>query len=362
MTISEFLSAFEAVAPSDKAAGWDPVGLQLGNPAEAAVSVAVCHEVTETVVARVEATGIDLLVTYHPLLFHPTNRLVAGRSPAGRAFRLIRARTALAVAHTNFDVAPGGVADALADALDLTDTTVFGPLEGSETVKIVTFVPEGSVDLVAAAMSAAGGGVIGNYSHCSFRIGGTGTFLPGAGAAPVTGTGGELNYEPEVRLEMVAPAVHHDAAVRALVTSHPYEEPAFDVYPVRSNLGLVGRVGVPRRPSTVGELAGLAATRLGRNGLRVTGDHARPIGRVAVVPGTGSGFLTAAASAGADVIVTGDVPHHRCVEAADRGLAVVDPGHLATERPGVARLYAAVAGIVPGAIDWTDLDPGEDTR
>ena len=146
MNVARILDELGQAAPWDKAADWDPVGLQLGDPLREAAKVAVCHEVTEPVVARVEEMRIDLLVTYHPLLFRPTNRLVAGRSPAGRAYRLVRAGTSLAVIHTNFDVAAGGAADALAGSLGLTDVTGFGPVDAAESLKVVTFAPAVAAD------------------------------------------------------------------------------------------------------------------------------------------------------------------------------------------------------------------------
>ncbi len=350
------------MAPWDKAADWDTVGLQLGDPLDEAGTVAVCHEVTESVVARVEDMGLDLLVTYHPLLFRPTVRLVAGSSPAGRAYRLIRAGAALAVVHTNFDVASGGVADALAHSLGLIDATGFGPVDGGESMKVVTFVPAESADLVADAMAAAGGGTIGNYSRCSYRTEGTGAFFAGDGATPVTGAAGTLSREAEVRVEMTVSSLHRDAVIRALVSAHPYEEPAFDIYPTAANLGLAGRVGSPDQPIRLQDLVDRIAGALGDRGLRVGGDPARSVGRVAVVPGSGSSYIRAAVAAGADAFVTGDVGHHRMVEAADRGMAIVDPGHLATEFPGVEKLYALVAGIVPGAVDLTRSTRGEPSR
>src|SRR3990172_12848911 len=92
MNVAQVLTHLGLAAPWDKAAGRDPVGLQLGDPSAAAGTVAVCHEVTESVVASVEDLGVDLLVTYHPLLFRPASFLTAGRSPMGRAFRLLPAR------------------------------------------------------------------------------------------------------------------------------------------------------------------------------------------------------------------------------------------------------------------------------
>ncbi len=353
-TVADVLAALGRFAPWDKAFGWDPVGLQLGDPAAPAGRVAVCHEVTEQVVAAVEDGSAGLLVTYHPLLFRPTTRLVAGRSPAGRAWRLARAGVALAVAHTNFDAAPGGTADALAQALGLEAVTGFGPVWGADSATVVTFVPAEHADAVTAAMAAAGAGRVGNSTACAFRAGGIGTSR--------VGEAGEPDGQAEVRVEMVAPAARVDGVVAALVAAHPADEPAYDVYERRGDAGFVGRVGDAGRQ----QLAALAATVRAACGgvLRVAGDPAADVARVAVVPGAGSDYAAAARGAGADVLVTGDVTHHRARAALDRGLAVVDPGHAPSERPGVRNLYAAVRDAAGDAADLTgpDASPWHETE
>lgn len=356
-TVAGLLSLLDQRIDPARAAGWDPSGLQLGDPAAPVGGIGVCHEVTEDVVDDAVAAGVDLVVTYHPLLFHPTVGMRAGRSPEGRAFRLVRAGIALVVAHTAFDVAPGGAADALAAAVGLQGLSGFGPVAGAGQVKVVTFVPEDGVEEVAAAMSAAGAGRIGGYTGCSFRGAGTGAFEAPATARPATGRAGAVNREPEVRLEMVAPASREQQVVTALVAAHPYEEPAFDVYEVRSNSGMAGKLGSPGEGVTVGDLAGRVAATLGDAGLRVSGDRDAVLSRVAVVPGSGSSFLPAAAVAGAGAIVTGDIPHHRVVEALDRGMAVIDPGHAPTERPGVAVLTRIVDDLGVDTVDLTGHDP-----
>jgi putative NIF3 family GTP cyclohydrolase 1 type 2 len=187
---------------------------------------------------------------------------------------------------------------------------------------------------------------------------GTGTFLPGEGANPVVGSVGVLNAEDEIRLEMIAPASRRDALISALAAVHPYEEPAFDVYEVVSNTGFIGRIG--SWSGTLDELGRLVGERLGESGLRVSGAGSRQVSRVAVVPGSGGDFLSAARSLGADAAVTGDVSHHRIVAANDRGLSVVDPGHTPTERPGMTALVAAVERAVvddAAVVDLTDADP-----
>jgi dinuclear metal center YbgI/SA1388 family protein len=356
-TVAEVLGRLAAAVDPGKAAGWDPGGLQLGDPGAPVRRMAVCHEVTEAVVAAAEVDPPDLLVTYHPLLFHPLTTVRAGPGPEGRAFRLLRAGVAVAVVHTAFDVVPGGAADALAVAVGLTDAVPFGPVRPADQIKVVTFLPAEGVEAVGAAMAAAGAGRIGAYTGCSFRSEGTGAFEAPAGSSPATGSAGAVNREPEVRLEMIAPARREAAVVAALARAHPYEEPAFDVYPVRSNLGFGGRVGSFAPATALSRFAGFVGSVLGDGGLRVSGDPDRPITRVAVVPGSGSSMIAEAAATGADAFVTGDVAHHRAVEALDRGLAVVDPGHAATERPGMARLVDLAASLGPDVIDLVRHDP-----
>lgn len=282
-----------------------------------------------------------------------------GPGPTGRAFRLLRADVAVTVAHTSFDVVSGGTADSLSDALGLSDAVGFGPAEPVEQVKIVTFAPADAVDGISDALGAVGAGRIGHYTACSFRSEGIGSFLPGDRSRPVTGMAGRLNHEPETRLEMIAPASRRDAIVATLAAVHPYEEPAFDVYDVVSNTGFIGRIGSTER-STLGGLARSVAEVLGTSNLRVSGGDDRAVTRVAVVPGSGSDFIRSARAVGADVIVTGDVSHHRAVEALDRGLAVIDPGHASTERPGMASLVSTVreaCGQEISVVDLTDADP-----
>lgn len=353
-TIASFLEELAQHTRPDRAAAWDPVGLQIGDPARPVTRVAVCHEVTEAVADTVVETLPDLLVSYHPLLFRPVKRLVAGRSPAGRALRLAGAGVGLAVTHTDWDAAPGGTADALAGALGLVEAEPFGAIVGTDTIKFVFFAPEDAVESVVNAMVEEGAGRIGNYDTCTFRSSGHGSFRAGHGARPVVGSEGELNIEPEVRVEMVAPKSREGGVAAALVSTHPYEEPAFDVYDVRSNQGMIGRVGAWK--GSLDHLVAVVSERLGGAGLRAAGDKERQLERVAILPGSGGSMVSAARASGADALVTGDVDHHTAVAALDGGVAIVDPGHSATEQPGMVALVDLIGGM---GVDIDDLtDPG----
>ncbi len=356
-SIAELLAALSERTPFAKAAAWDVVGLQIGDPQAPARRVGVCHDVTDPLLDALESDPVDLLVAYHPLLFRPIRSLLAGATPAGRAWRLARAGAALAAVHSAFDVAPGGAADALAQALGLEEPEGFAPVHGDETVKIATFLPVAAADLLLDAVCAAGAGRIGNYTHCSYRSEGIGSFFSGGGTDPSVGVAGQLNREAEVRIEFPAPKASVDLVLAALVAAHPYEEPAYDVYERRGEAGLVGRIGRAPAGTTLAKLAARAARALGGPAPRIAGDLARPLERVAVVPGSGGEFAAQACARGAQALVTGDLGHHAAREALARGLCLVDAGHAATERPGLARLVEWVNELGVETVSFLDCDP-----
>ena len=355
LTVRDVLDRLDSWAPFASAASWDPVGLQVGDSAAEVTAAGVCHEVTQNVVDEAIAGACSLLVTYHPLLFRPTSRVVAGSGPAGHVHRLIRGGVSVIAAHTNVDAAPGGTSDALAEALGLSDIRPFGGVEGPARIKVVVFVPAGSVVQVRNAMANAGAGTIGLYESCSFETQGTGRFEPVSGAEPAVGAVGADNAVEELRLEMVAPSTSEAAVVGAAIEAHPYGEPAIDVYDVRDAGTMIGRVGAVTSPVRVAELAETVADVLDGPPIRVAAATSDPVSRVAVVPGAGADLASAAVAAGAEVLVTGDARHHATVAANRSGLSVIDATHEATERPGMRALYRAVSDIV-SAIDLTTIN------
>jgi dinuclear metal center YbgI/SA1388 family protein len=341
LTVGELTSAIAAIAPFDAAAGWDPVGLQLGDRNELAATVAVCHEVTSPVVDAVLDRSVDTLVTYHPLLFHATRRLVAGQGASGRAHRLIRAGVNLVVVHTAFDVAPGGTADALAHALGLEEVSGFGPLWGPNVLRLVTYATSDQSPEVRAALATAGAGSLAGAAGCSFRS---------------TGVAAATSVEETVeRIEMLVDVGKLDAVVAALGAVSADPRPRYDVFEARGNAAYVGRVGALPAPLPITDFAASVGRRL-MIAPRLAAGGVSLVDRVAVLPGSGGSMLDAAAATGADAFVTGDIAHHQARLANECGLAVVDAAHAPTERPGVGRLYAAVANVVDVAHDMTAID------
>jgi hypothetical protein len=105
-------------------------------------------------------------------------------------------------------------------------------VSGAERLKLVWFVPREALEATREAVFAAGGGRIGNYEHCSWYTAGTGTFLGGEGTEPSIGRAGREERVSELRVETVVPAERARDVVAALLAAHPYEEVAYELYPL----------------------------------------------------------------------------------------------------------------------------------
>ncbi|MEW8979442.1 MAG: Nif3-like dinuclear metal center hexameric protein [Symbiobacterium sp.] len=341
-TVGAIAAYIEELAPPAWAESWDNVGLQVGDPAAPVRRVLVALELTDPVLAEAEREECDLVVVHHPPIFRPLKALRFDSAPARRLQRLILKGIALYAAHTNLDQAPGMTNDSLAVAAGLTAHRVLRRAGEERYLKLVVFVPRGHEDAVLEALAGAGAGHIGNYSHCTFQAPGTGTFLPLEGTNPFIGQQGRLERADEVRLETIVPESAVDQAVRAMLAAHPYEEVAYDLYPL-ANPGRArghGRIGRLEQPVSLAELAERLKSALSTPCVRVVGDPERRVTTVAVGAGAGSDLIRPAAGAGADVLVTGDVRYHEAQDALDLGLAVIDVGHYNAEAIAVRPLAA----------------------
>jgi dinuclear metal center YbgI/SA1388 family protein len=342
-TVGDWLAVLDRLYPQAWAEEWDNSGFQAGDRSWPVARVLVALDPTAEVIAEAQKRSCGLLVTHHPLLFQPLPRMDVADPVARAATLAVTSRVAVAACHTNADVARPGVSDALAETLGVEVTGVLHATSAGEQVKLVTFVPPEATVKVIDAVANAGGGVIGEYHYCSFRVRGTGTFFPSESAHPAVGERGRLNEVDEDRVEIIVPRELMELAVDALVGAHPYEEPAFDVYPLASPAGLgLGRIGNLADPLTAQDLADRCRDRL-HSPVRLAGDPGKRIRRIALCGGSGMSLIPDAVRAGVDAYVTGDLKHHRALDAAGAGLVVIDGGHHGTEWPFIPRLAARLS-------------------
>jgi len=334
------IRVMEEMAPPSLAVPDDRIGLQLGSPDKEIRRVMTALDVTEEVAREAIARRADLIVAHHAIIYRPLRHLRTDL-PAGRLYEhLIKHDIAVYVAHTNLDIAEGGINDMLARALGLEQVSVLEKTWSEPLFKFVVFVPPSHAEEVGRAMFEAGAGHIGNYSSCSFRLEGTGTFLPGEGTNPYIGERGKLEEVRELRIETIAPQAALGRVTKAMLRAHPYEEPAYDIYPLSlegRSFGL-GRVGRLPREMTLKELAERVKTAFDVPALRVVGPLDRKLRKAAVLGGSGGRYVQAALRAGAEVLITGDIDYHAALDALADGICLIDPGHNAEKimKRGVA--------------------------
>jgi dinuclear metal center YbgI/SA1388 family protein len=349
--VGDWVAALESFYDPAWAAGWDAVGLVTGDPESVAGEALFAVDPVAATVEEAVRRGVRLLVTHHPLLLRGVHGVPLTDYKGALVARLVTEGIALYVAHTNADVASPGVSDSLAAALGVVDTVPLAPDPPDAGAKVVVHVPAGAADRVLDAMAAAGAGRIGGYERCAWWADGTGTYDAGLDTHPTVGAPGERTATPERRVETVVPHGRVAAVVAALRAAHPYEEPAYDVLPtLLPHARGAGRVGTLAEPATLAGFAERVARALPTtaNPVRVSGDVRRRVERVAVCGGAGDDLIDAARAAGADVYVTADLRHHPAGEAYERGLALIDAGHWASEWPWLADAAALVAHRVGG--------------
>lgn len=336
MQVRDFIQIIHHLAPPDLAMDWDNSGLQAGSPTAEIRKIGLALDATPETVAEAVDSGYDLLFSHHPLIFKPLKNINYSTMEGAIISRAVAAGLAIVSAHTNWDAASGGVAGALADVLGLADREALEPL-ARDFYKLAVFVPKGYENQVKKALFEAGAGTVGDYDRCFFSAPGEGGFRAPQHAQPFIGAAGEETLCRESRLEVIVPKALAGAAVQAVFTSHPYEEPAFEFYPVTihgrdEGIGLIGSWPEGRDP--VAE----CREKLGLGDFRSCGARAGLARRVALLPGSGGSYIRLAKSRGAEVLICGDVSYHQALEAEYLGLAVLDLGHFETEWPGVVRL------------------------
>lgn len=350
-TVADLYAALDALAPFRFAADWDNVGLLAGRPEWQVRRVLLALDLTDAVAEEALRKRPQALVLYHPPIFKGIRNITpASDGPTTRLPDLLAVPVAMLAVHTALDAAPGGTNDVLLDAFEPVARRSLEPrIEEQQHYKLVAFVPAEAVAALRQALAAAGAGVIGHYGECSFELAGRGTFRGDETTRPVVGRPLVLEHADEIRLEMLVPRRRIADAVRAFYAHHPYEEPAFDLYPLhelaqRGEIGL-GRVGELRRPQRGDALLRRLAGRVDLSGATTIGNLRRPFRSVTIAAGA------CGARAFRDphsLVITGELKHHEALELLKHGIAAVCLGHYASERPALDSLRQRLASQMRG--------------
>ncbi len=332
MKLKEILRLLFEEAPLSWQESYDNSGLNVGDPEQEVTQALLCIDVTEEVVKEAIEKKCDLIISHHPPIFHGLKQLTPKGHVERAIIRAIKSNIAIVAMHTNLDNSLYGVNKKVADKLGLTNKKILQPQKG-RLKKLVTFCPLSKAEEVRNAMFAAGAGKIGDYGACSFNLDGTGTFEAGMESNPYVGEIGKIHQEPETRIETVVPDHLLASSIQAMINAHPYEEVAYDIYPIENTYDKVGSgmLGSLKEAISETELLQLVADTFNTKVVRHTKFLGKKIQNIALCGGAGSFLLKAAKASGADAFITADVKYHEFFDA-DNSLLLVDAGHYETEQ------------------------------
>lgn len=347
MKIKEVVRVLDQWAPPVLQEEYDNCGLQTGDPEAEVDSALITLDCTEAVVAEAVKHECGLIITHHPVIFKGVKSLTGRNEVERTLLAAIRANVAIHAIHTNLDNVIDGVNSEIASRLGLKSLQVLDPKPG-QLRKLSVFVPNSHSDAVRDALFSAGAGHLGAYDECSFNTVGMGTFRAGEGTSPFVGRHGERHGEEETRVEVLCPAVVEHAVVGALLAAHPYEEVAYDLYPLLNTHGGIGSGLLGEWEEGVSEAVFLAKLKaeFGTPVIRHTRLRGKPVRRVALCGGSGAFLIGKALDAGADAYVTGDVKYHEFFLPEGR-LLLADIGHFESEQFTPVLIQRRLAGILP---------------
>jgi len=347
MKLAEIISVIESHAPLALQESYDNAGLATGDAAMQVRSALLCIDVTERIIEEAIQIGANLIISHHPVLFHPLKRLTGSSVDERIVIAAIRNNIALYSAHTNLDSILPGVNNKICTKLNILNPEILVPKEGV-LQKLVTFVPAEHEETVRNALFDAGAGHIGQYDQCSFNSPGQGSFRALTGTHPYTGEIDKFHLEKETRIETVFPSHLQKQIIRALLAVHPYEEVAYDIYRIENTYEMAGSgmIGELEQPMTENEFFQHVKEVFHCGIIRCSPFLNKSVKKIALCGGSGAFLAGAAMASHADVFLTADVKYHQFFEA-DGRIVIADIGHYESEQFTIEIFYELLTKKLP---------------
>lgn len=347
MKLKELCAYLDTEIPLSFQEGYDNSGLQVGMPEKEIHAALITLDVTEDVLDEAAFNSCDVIISHHPLIFNGLKKITGKTITERILLKAIKQETAIYSAHTNLDVIGSGVSRKMAEKLDLINVQVLSALK-NKLLKLITYVPEDHLGKVMDAVFDAGAGKIGNYDKCGFTTHGAGSFRGLENSNPFAGEPGKLHFEKEVRFETVLYSHLKDKVVNALLSAHPYEEVAYDLYTlenenIEEGMGCMGEL---RDPVTEDEFLKKLSLIFNAKGIKYTRLSGRNISKVALCGGAGGILLNEAIASGAHAFVTSDVRYHSFFDASGK-ILLTDIGHFESEKYAVEILHDLIIKKFP---------------
>lgn len=337
MKVKNLLNSLDRIAPFFLQESFDNSGIQFADLDTPVTKILLSLDVTQGVLDEALENKVNLIIAHHPLLFSPLKQITKQKNPL--FFKIITNKINLLAMHTNYDLAENGLNDYVANLLGIKKIS---PLQGSseKVFKFAVYVPVQHADKVSQAIFEAGAGKIGKYTETSFNITGQGTFKPMEGTNPFIGKIGEREEVEEIKIETVVAERDLESVVQAMKDNHPYEEPAYDIYELKTKpsygIGILGEID---KEVEISKFSLEVKNRLKAHYIRLTKSNEKKIKKVALCTGGGGSLLEQVSRKNVDLYITGDITYHAALRAKELGLNVLDVEHFDTEKFFVEALY-----------------------
>ena len=331
MKVKDVINYLDSIAPLQLQEDYDNSGLIIGSKEDKVNGVLVCLDCIESIVEEAINCNCNLIVVHHPILFAGLKKINGANYIERTIIKAIKNNINIYAIHTNLDNVIMGVNGKIADKLKLINRKILSPKQ-DQFLKLAVFVPLKDAEKVRKAVFEAGAGYIGNYSNCSFNVQGKGSFKGEHDSNPVIGKKGKMHFEDELKIEVILPAYKKDQVIENMINQHPYEQVAFDLYPIKNDFdigsGLIGELEKEMEPLLfLNNLKKVMQTEC----IRYTSLDKKKIKTVAVCGGSGSFLLTKAIQNKADIFISSDFKYHQFFDA-DNQIVIADIGHFESEQ------------------------------
>ena len=332
MKIKQVTNFLENIAPLEYQENYDNCGLIVGDAKAEVNGSLITLDCTEAVIDEAIATGCNLVIAHHPIIFSGLKKLNGSNYIERTVIKAIKNNIAIYATHTALDNSKYGVSAKICEVLGLKNTKILIPKKGV-IKKLITTVPAQNATVLRNFLFEAGAGSIGNYNNCSFNTVGEGTYQGNKDSNPVKGEKGKLHTEQEIQISVVFESKYESNVLKALNKNHPYEEVAYDIITtenIHQDIGM-GMIGELPKEMNEKDFLLFLKTVMKTDCIRHSELLNKKIRKVALLGGAGSFAISNAKRAGADAYVSADFKYHEFFKA-EKSILLADIGHYESEQ------------------------------
>lgn len=295
-------------------------------------AILLTFDITLETIEEAISNNANLIISHHPAIFSGLKKLSVQKTSDKIIIKAIQNNISIIALHTNIDNSIDGVNGHIALQFNLQHIKILRPSK-DQLVKFTTYVPHEFEGVVRDALFQSGAGNIGSYSDCSFNTSGEGTFKASNTCTPFVGKINELHFEPETKIETILPIYKISEALKKVKSVHPYEEVAYDIYPLmnmnpQTGSGIIGEL---INPVNVNDFLLQLKRQFNLQVIRHSKLIKDKIKTVAFCGGSGNFLISDAIYHQADIFITGDLKYHDYFEA-DNKIILADIGHFESEQ------------------------------